>query len=175
VRIDCDDVRIRSYRPDDLEALVRYANNPRVAANLRDRFPFPYTVEDGREWLAAADQQDPEANFVIATEAELIGTIGLILGDDVYRHSAEVGYWIAEPFWGRGIATRVLDAITEWGFAQFSLLRIFAQVFSDNIASVRVLEKAGYELEGTMRQAVIKNGRVMDQLIYARLSPSGGH
>jgi len=175
MRIDCDGVSIRSYSPNDLEALVSYANNPRVAAHLRDRFPYPYTLEDGLEWLAAADQQDPEANFVIATETELIGTIGLNLGDDVYRHSGEVGYWIAEPFWGRGIATRTLKEFTEWGFAEFDLLRIFAHVFADNVASARVLEKAGYELEGTMRQAVVKNGKVMDQLIYARLSPAGGH
>lgn len=170
MQIDCGDIRIRSYRPDDLEALVRYANNPRVAANLRDRFPHPYTVEDGLEWLAAAAQQDPEANFVIATEAELIGTVGLSLGDDVYRRSAEVGYWVAEPFWGRGIATRVLRAITEWGLAHFDLLRIYAYVFADNVASARVLEKAGYELEGTMRRAVVKDGRVMDQMVYAKLS-----
>ena len=122
MKIDCGEVEIRSYRPDDLEALVRHANNARVAANLRDRFPFPYTVEDGREWLAAAAQQDPEANFVIATRVELIGTIGLNLGDDVYRHSAEVGYWIAEPFWGQGITTRVLRTFTDWGFAEFGLL-----------------------------------------------------
>lgn len=174
MRIDCGEVQVRSYRPDDLEALVRYANNPRVAANLRDRFPFPYTREDGEEWLAAAAQQDPEANFVIATARELIGTIGLSLGDDVYRHSAEVGYWIAEPFWGQGITTRVVRAFTEWGFAEFGLLRIYAHVFSENVASARVLEKAGYEREGTMRQAVVKNGRVMDQWIYARLSPAEG-
>jgi len=174
VRIDCGDVQIRTYRPDDLEALVRYADNARVAANLRDRFPHPYTREDGVEWLAAAEQQDPETNFVIANDRELIGTIGLSLGHDVYRHSAEVGYWLAEPFWGRGLATQALRAISEWGFASFGLLRIYAYVFVENVASKRVLEKAGYEFEGRMRSAVVKNGRVMDQLMYARLSPMGG-
>lgn len=169
--IDCGDFRIRSYHPADGVDLVRYANNPNVAANLRERFPHPYTHEAAGEWLDVALHQDPESNFVIATEDELIGTIGLRLGEDVYRHSAEIGYWLGEPFWGRGIASRAVAAMVDWGFENFNLLRIHACVFSENPASMRVLEKAGFEREATMRRAVVKNGRVMDQVLFARLSP----
>jgi RimJ/RimL family protein N-acetyltransferase len=171
MEINCGDFRIRSYHPADGVDLVRYANNPRVASNLRERFPHPYAHEDAAEWLDVALRQDPETNFAIATDEELIGTIGLRLGEDVYRHSAEIGYWLGEPFWGRGIASRAVAALTDWGFEQFSLLRVFAYVFSENPASMRVLEKAGFELEATMRQAVVKNGQVMDQRLYARLIP----
>ena len=150
---------------------MRYANNPNVAANLRERFPHPYTHEDAGEWLDAALRQDPETNFVIATAEELIGTIGLRLGDDVYRHSAEIGYWLGEPFWGRGIASRAVSTLVDWGFDNFSLLRVFAYVFGENPASMRVLEKAGFEREAVMRRAIVKGGRVMDQMLYARLSP----
>ena len=169
--IDCGDFRIRSYHPEDGVDLVRYANNPNVAANLRERFPHPYTHEAAGEWLDAALHQDPETNFVIATAEELIGTIGLRLGDDVYRHSAEIGYWLGEPFWGRGIASRAVSTLVDWGFDNFSLLRIFAHVFGENPGSMRVLEKAGFECEAVMRRAIVKNGRVMDQKLYARLSP----
>ena len=171
MEIDRGDFRIRSYHPADGVDLVRYADNPRIAEHLRERFPHPYTHEAAAEWLDLALRQDPETNFVIATDEELIGTIGLRLGEDVYRHSAEIGYWLGEPFWGRGIASRSVDALSEWGFEHFSLLRIFAYVFSANPASMRVLEKAGFKREATMRQAIVKNGKVMDQMLYARLIP----
>jgi len=99
----------------------------------------------------------------------LVGTIGLRLGDDVYRHSAEIGYWLGEEAWGRGIGTEAVRIVTRWGFENFGLLRIHAYVFEANGASQRVLEKVGYQLEGRMRNAVVKGGRVMDQLIYAAL------
>jgi ribosomal-protein-alanine N-acetyltransferase len=171
MEIDCGDFRIRSYHPMDGVDLVRHADNPRVAAHLRERFPHPYTHEDAAEWLDAALQQDPETNFAIASDEELMGTIGLRLGEDVYRHSAEVGYWLGEPILGRGIASRAVTTLADWGFENFGLLRIFAYVFSENGASMKVLEKAGFELEATMRRAVVKNGRVMDQMLYARLAP----
>lgn len=170
MEIHCGSFCIRSYRLEDGVALVRYADNPRIAENLRERFPHPYTHEDAAEWVSLAVEQDPETNFAIALDDELIGTIGLRLGEDVYRHSAEVGYWVGEPFWGRGIATCAVDEITAWGFGTFGLLRVFAYVFSENAASMCVLENAGFDLEARMRQAVVKNGRVMDQMLYARLA-----
>ncbi len=162
---------IRSYRHADLRSLIRHANNPRVAENLRDRFPHPYTERDGREWLAVAMQQEPETNFAIAVDGELVGTIGLHVGDDVYRQSAEIGYWLGEDYWGRGIATEAVSVLTDWAFANLGLLRIYALVFEANPASVKVLEKAGYSLEGRMRSAVVKRGRVMDQLLLAIVVP----
>lgn len=171
MEIDCSGFEIRSFRADDVGALVRHADNPRVAEHLRDRFPHPYTKRDALEWLAVATRQDPETNFAIAVDDELVGTVGLQLGEDVYRHSAEIGYWLGEACWGRGIATEAVRVLTEWGFSRIGLLRIHALVFEANPASIRVLEKAGFELEGRMRNAVVKSGRVMDQLLFARLAP----
>lgn len=171
MRIDCDTFEIRSYRAADVTALARRANNPKIAENLRDRFPFPYTLQDSRDWLNVALTQDPETNFAIDIDGQLVGTIGLQLGEDVYRQSAEIGYWLAEEYWGRGVVSEAVRALSDWGFQTFGLLRIHAYVFENNAASVRVLEKAGFELEGRMRSAVLKNGRVMDQLLYGKLAP----
>lgn len=171
MRIDRDGFAIRSVRIDDTELLARRADNPRIAENLQDRFPHPYTLEDARQWVEAALHQGPETHFVIEVEGEAAGTIGLELGADVYGHSAEIGYWLAEQYWGRGIATAAVRELTEWGFSTFGLVRVQALVFENNAASVRVLEKAGFELEGRMRRAVVKNGRMMDQLLYGKLAP----
>jgi RimJ/RimL family protein N-acetyltransferase len=172
MRIDCSSFEIRSYRPTDAKALVRHADNPRVAENLRDRFPHPYRERDAHDWLSVALRQDPETNFAIAVGGELVGTIGLQIGEDVYRHSAEIGYWLGEEYWGRGIATEAVRTVTEWGFENLGLVRIHALVFESNPASVRVLEKAGFEVEGRMRSAVVKRGRVMDQILLSIIAPA---
>jgi RimJ/RimL family protein N-acetyltransferase len=161
--------KIRSWKPEDETAIVKYANNRNISINLRDSFPFPYTLQDARTWLRKISKQQPETAFAIANADEAIGGIGLHMQRDVFRHSAEIGYWLGEPFWGRGIATLAVRAFTEFVFASFGLTRIFAGVFDGNTASIRVLEKSGYQLEGRMRNAVVKDGRVLDQLIYAIL------
>lgn len=158
---------IRSWRYDDLDALVRHANNRKVWRNLRDAFPHPYTREDGENWLAMALSQDPATNFAIAVDDEAIGGIGLELKSDVFRRSTEIGYWIGERFWGRGIATEAVAALTSWGFANLDIERIYAGVFSWNPASSRVLEKVGYTFEGRLHNAIYKDGRVLDELVYA--------
>ena len=160
---------VRPFRSDDVAAIVKYANNRIVWQQLTDRFPHPYTEEDAKEWVNCAEKQKPETNFAIASEKELIGGIGLHLQDDVYHRSAMLGYWLGEPYWGRGIMTRAVRAMTEWGFSELDLLRIYAYVFESNPASARVLEKAGYTLEATLRKSVVKDGQVMDQLLYAIL------
>jgi ribosomal-protein-alanine N-acetyltransferase len=112
----------------------------------------------------------PTRLWVIAPEDDLVGAVGLTLQEDVYRRSAEIGYWLGEPFWGRGLATEaVLDA-TRIAFERFDIVRVFARVFETNPASCRVLEKAGYVLEGRMRRAVVKGGWVLDQFLYARVA-----
>ncbi len=166
-----DGFRIRSFAPDDVDALIRYADNRNVWLGLRDRFPHPYTAADAAAWLEASGRQEPETHFAIASATELVGGIGLELQEDVHRHSAEIGYWLGEPFWGRGIATRAVRALTDWAFAQFPLVRIYARVFSSNPASARVLKKCGYLLEGRCRRAVHKDGVWLDELIHARLKP----
>lgn len=169
MKISFGDYCIRSYVYTDEEALVKYANNYNISRVLRDQFPFPYTEEDAEAWLIQACCQTTETNFVIADKNELIGAIGLNLQEDVNRLSAEIGYWLAEPFWGKGIATQALKNFTEFAFENFSLNRIYANVFESNPASEKVLMKAGYKKEATLRKAVFKEGKILDQYIYAIL------
>ena len=151
---------------DDLAALVKYANNQRIAINLRDRFPHPYTEGAGRGWLEYLAGERPLTAWAIEVGHEAAGSIGLQLHGDVERVSAEIGYWLGEPFWGRGIVTDALRAVTSRAFDEFSLTRIYALPFADNAPSIRVLEKAGYVLEGRMPRSAIKHGVVKDQLMY---------
>jgi RimJ/RimL family protein N-acetyltransferase len=169
MRLEFERCAIRSWEQGDLASLVRHADNRNVWRNLRDRFPHPYTEDDGRAWLQAALSQDPETHFAIEIGGEAVGGIGIVLGVDVARRSAEIGYWLGEPFWGRGIMSEAVRTFTDWAFAQFDVVRIQADVFAWNPASTRVLEKAGFVLEGRLRNAVTKNGETIDQLVYARL------
>ena len=162
---------LRPWRAGDGASLVRYANNRNVSGNLKDRFPFPYTAADATAWIAHASGQMPIVNFAIVVDGEAVGGTGIELGADVFHRSAEIGYWLGEPFWGRGIATEVLRALTDYAWATFDIIRLEAGVFSWNPASARVLEKAGYTLEGCLRQGVVKQGRVGDRLIYGLLRP----
>lgn len=169
MKIELGGWTIRNFEQADVEALVRHADNPRVAASLKDRFPSPYTAADARYWLDHVQRQHPQTHFAIAGDEGLIGGIGLERQDDVHRYSAELGYWLGEPYWGRGIATRAVEAIAAWGFEQLGLVRIFAGVFETNPASARVLEKAGFELEARLRNHVYKRGELRDELLYVRL------
>lgn len=169
MRIEIGDWRIRSYRPDDAKSLAAAADNRKIWRNLNDSFPHPYTLGDARAWIAFTQQESPERNFAIASETEVIGGIGLKLRDDVFRRSAEIGYWLGESHWGRGIATAALLALTDYAFERFDLVRIDAGVFEWNPASCRVLEKAGYLQEARLRKSVSKDGEIIDRLIYARL------
>lgn len=169
MRIDIGEWMIRSYQTEDAESLARSANNRSVWRNLNDYFPHPYTLEDAHGWIALTKQESPEQNFAIGDESQVIGGIGLKLRNDVFRRSAEIGYWLAEPHWGQGIATAALLALTDYAFERFDLVRIDAGVFEWNPASCRVLEKAGYEREARLRRSVFKDGLIIDRLIYARL------
>jgi ribosomal-protein-alanine N-acetyltransferase len=160
---------VREFRSEDVPSLVRHANNEKVARNLEDRFPHPYGATDAEEWLEHVADQDPVTDFAIATTAELIGGIGFHIHQDVYRCTAELGYWLGETYWGRGIATRAVRSITVWAFASFPLERIQARVFATNPASCRVLEKSGYTSEGRLRHSVLKINVLMDQVVYAIL------
>lgn len=169
MRIDIGEWQIRSFRSGDAESLALHANNRNIWRNLNDGFPHPYLVDDARTWIAFAGQKSPEQNFAIGSEHEVVGGIGLKLREDVFRRSAEIGYWLGEPYWGRGIATEALVALTDYAFERFDLVRIDAGVFEWNPASCRVLEKAGYVHEARLRQSVYKDGQTIDRLIYARL------
>ena len=157
---------VRSWRLGDEPSLVREANNRRVWRNL-SRLPHPYTTVDADQWIARALAQSPVTDFAIAVGGEAVGGIGVELGREVFARSGEVGYWLGEPYWGRGIATEALRAITEYAFATFDLCRLQAGVFEWNPASMRVLEKAGYTLEARHRKNVTKDGQTIDRLLYA--------
>ncbi len=167
--IPLGDFCIRNYRTEDAASLARYADHPEVAANLRDVFPHPYTLADAREWIESALITDPPLDSAIASASECIGGIGMIPQEDINRLGAEIGYWLGRPFWGKGIATKAVRAFTAWIFENFSFVRLYANTFSSNLASAWVLEKAGFRLEGRLRNNVIKNGVVMDQLVYGLL------
>jgi len=167
--IDLGEYYIRSYEKSDKDTLVKYANNYNVSKNLRDSFPYPYTEKDANRWIGLVFGQTPELNFAIADKNELIGAIGIMLQPDVYRFSAEIGYWLAEPFWGKGIATQAVKKMTEFAFNHFNFNRLFAGVFEGNESSLRVLEKAGYKLEGKSRKSVYKENKFRDQLMYSIL------
>ncbi len=160
---------VRSWEYGDVGSVVKYANNPKIAENLRDSFPHPYTVDDARAWLQFAILQRPETHFAIASAEEAIGGIGFYIQSDIYRRTAEIGYWLGEPFWGKGIATEAVRALTAYAFENSDLVRMYAGVFEGNAASCRVLEKAGYSLESRARKSVLKAGRILDQLMFVKL------
>ena len=171
MRLSIGECVIRDWSLADAPAIARHANNPKVAAQLRDGFPHPYGVEDATGFLQRVCATEPRMVFAIATPDEAVGSIGLMPGEDVHRFCAEMGYWLAEPFWGRGIVTRAIEALTEWAFDELGLHRIHADHYADNAASARALEKAGYTLEGRALASAVKLGVVKDQLIYARTRP----
>jgi [ribosomal protein S5]-alanine N-acetyltransferase len=138
-----------------------------VAAHLRDRFPHPYTPTDAERWLSIATAAVPVTNFAIEVGGEAVGGIGLVLGTDIERYSAEVGYWLGRALWGRGIVTAAVRGLTGYGFREFGLTRIFATVFAGHAASARVLEKASFRREGLLRRAAIKAGVVHGMVMYA--------
>jgi [ribosomal protein S5]-alanine N-acetyltransferase len=161
---------VRSWRADDLDSLVAHANNRNVWVNLRDRFPHPYTRADGRRFIGAARKMRPETFFAIAVNSQAVGGVGFVLQSDVDRVSAELGYWLGEPFWGRGITSEVVAAVTRHAIEQHHLTRVYAVPFAYNAASCRVLEKAGYVLEARLRRSAIKDGQIVDQFQYAYIA-----
>ena len=166
MRLVLDSCIVREWAVEDLAPLVRHANNRSVWLNLRDRFPHPYTETHGREFLTRIPNQTPLTTWAIEVEGEAAGGIGIVLLTDIERISAEIGYWLGEQYWGRGVTTEAVKAVTAECFRRFDLHRIFALPFADNAGSIRVLEKAGYALEGRLPQSAIKDGKIRDQLLY---------
>ena len=160
---------IRDWRMDDAPSLAKHANNRKVWLTLRDRFPFPYRIEDARSFIERTISDQPEQNFCIEINGSAAGGIGLRLGQDVHRHTAEFGYWLAEEFWGKGIMTEAVTAFVNYCFDNFSLNRMFAAAYANNPASARVLEKAGFVFEGRLQKNVIKDGQILDSLLYAKI------
>lgn len=162
---------LRPWQWTDAEAIAEAANNPSIAANLRNVFPSPYTLADAEWYVGDCIAQDGERQLTRAVmiEGKAVGSIGVFVKDDVYEKSAELGYWLAEAHWGQGVMTEAVRQICREAFGRFDILRIFAEPFADNQGSRRVLEKAGFTCEGTMRSGVYKNGRVHSYCMYALL------
>jgi RimJ/RimL family protein N-acetyltransferase len=170
VRLVDGSVAVRRWAPEDAESLSALANDRRVWLALRDRFPHPYAIEDARRFLLANVETNPPRNFAIEVDGETAGGIGFVQNTDVERVGAEVGYWLGRRFWGRGVATVAVRLLSRHLFAtNDELRRLYALPFATNLASARVLEKAGYTLEGTLRQSAIKEGAVLDQRMYSIL------
>jgi [ribosomal protein S5]-alanine N-acetyltransferase len=162
---------VRSWTLGDVASVVEHANNRAIWINVRDRFPYPYTARDGREFIRTTRRMQPETFFAIAVNGVAVGGIGFVLQNDVERVSAEIGYWLGQSFWGRGIASEAVVHVTRYAIDQHGLTRVFALPFAYNTASCRVLEKAGYLLEARLRRSAIKDGRIVDQLQYAYIVP----
>jgi len=160
-------VTLRAWRSADVASLVKYANNPNVARQLRDRFPHPYTAADARQFVQATSKDRPTTGFAITVNGEAVGGVGIAPGADVERFSAEVGYWLGEPFWGRGLTLDAVRLISGYAFTTCNMLRLFALPFADNLQSTRVLEKAGYTREAILRASGVKDGVPKDQALYA--------
>jgi ribosomal-protein-alanine N-acetyltransferase len=161
---------IRDWRRDDASAIAKYANNRKIWINMYDAFPYPYTIGDAEAFLSKAIQGGLRTFYAIASDTEAVGGIGLTLGQGVHRFTAELGYWLGEPFWSRGIMTEAARTIVDYAFGELDLHRVFAEVYSTNPASARVLEKAGFTCEGILRASVVKDGRVIDQMLYAKIN-----
>lgn len=167
VSLDCGPCRLRAWRRDDVASLLRQADNPNVAANMRDRFPHPYTEADAAAWLEQATGEPAGTNWAIDVDGEAVGGIGLMPQQDFNRGTAEIGYWLGEAFWGRGIVTAAVIALTSHALRTLGYRRLFATTLIRNTASQRVLEKSGYVREGVFRRSAVKEGLVLDQVIYS--------
>lgn len=170
-RFDCGIALLRAWQPGDLDSLVANASHADVSRGLRDRFPYPYTGDDGRAWLARAVDESDRA-WALEIDGAAVGGVSLHPGKDVHRHSAELGYWLGRRYWGRGIMTAVIGAFAGPAMQAFRLHRLHAAVYANNPASMRVLEKAGFAREGTQKSAVVKRGELLDLVVYARTRAS---
>lgn len=162
---------LRPWQSGDAADIVRHANDPSVAGNLRDVFPYPYTLADAEDYIRACIASDGKGQLcrAIVVDGKAAGSIGVFLGSDVYRRSAELGYWLGRAYWRQGIMSAAVRAICGEAFRNWDIVRIYAEPFAGNAGSRGVLEKAGFTLEGVLRKSVCKNGILMDSCIYAKL------
>lgn len=166
-RLEDGELTLRPFADTDREALIRLGDNARVAQFLADRFPHPYRPIDADAWLTLVAGETPPHNFAIALQGQCIGGIGLFPLADVHFQTADFGYWLGEPYWGQGLATRAVKLLLAYALKRLPYIRLQALVFDGNASSMRVLEKNGFVREGVLRRHVTKNGRVLDAVLYA--------
>jgi len=161
-------VSLRPFRQEDAPRLAELANNEKIAVNLRDGFPHPYTPEDAEKFIEMALSK-PDQIFAIEYQGEYVGNIGVHLKSDVYRLGAEIGYFLGEPYWGKGIMTKAVNLVCDYAFRELGIVRIDTGVFDFNPASMRVLEKCGFVQEAIFRKSVIKRGKICNEVRYAKI------
>jgi len=170
MEIFLEGIILRPWSIRDAPELALIADNKKIADNLRDGFPYPYSLKDARDWLnIILPENHPPRFFAITLDKQLIGSIGIVSKTDIYRKNFEIRYFLSEEFWGLGIATKAIKAAVSYAFRDFDVIRIYAEPFSDNPGSRRALEKAGFTLEATLKRNVIKNGIIKDSCIYSVL------
>jgi RimJ/RimL family protein N-acetyltransferase len=169
MRLDCGSCVVRDWTDGDRASLIRFANNRNVWRNLRDRFPHPYGEAEADGWLAFVRDNPREVGWAIEVDGMAVGGIGLIPGEDVHARSAHIGYWLGEPYWGRGIMTAAVGRVSDYALGELGFARLEAPVYEWNPASMRVLEKCGYVREAVLRKSIWKDGRLIDSMLYVKV------
>ncbi len=162
-------VIVRRWEQQDAEALAQVANNKNIWNHVRDALPNPYLITDAEQWIALVSNENPTMNFAIVAEGQIAGSIGCIIGKDISRKTIEIGYFVKEDFWGRGIATEAVRQLINYINKQFDCVRIEAHVFAQNKSSMKVLLKNGFYLEAILRKAAIKNNKLIDDYVWVKL------
>lgn len=162
-------ITLRPFELSDCDSIAHHANNRLIWENLRDRFPHPYTKMDALMFIEIVSRNNPLTEFAIDVNGTAIGAAGIVLKDDVYKLNGEIGYWIGQDYWGKGIGTMVVAELTRKAFEEFKLERVYAEVFENNFASARVLEKNGFKQEAVLKNAILKDNRILNLLIYSKL------
>ena len=163
--------RLRPWKEGDAESLASHANNRKIWLNLRDGFPHPYTLKDAQSWIESCHQSgNPLVPFTIIVDGAAVGGIGFGPTDQIHYVVSEIGYWLGESYWGEGITTEAVQLVSDYAFKNFGVIRLQACVYEWNPASKRVLEKAGFHQEARLEKSICKDGKVIDQYIYAKLN-----
>ncbi len=164
------EIKLRILNEKDRSSLVKYANNKKIADNLRNAFPHPYSDQNAIDFIKSANENNPDKLILaIDLSGELIGCIGAFKQDDIYSKNAEIGYWLAEPFWGNGYVSSTIKKFLPMVFENMDIIRIYAEPFENNIGSKKALEKAGFKLEAVLKNNIFKNGEIQSSCIYSIL------
>ncbi len=166
IRSKQENFKLREWKLTDITALVKHINNIKMWNNVRDGLPHPYTILDADNYIRMVQAQPYIQNFAIEVEGEAVGGVGIVPLTDVERLSAEVGYWLGESYWNRGITSEAVTLLVDYVFRQTEIIRLFASVYEYNPASMKVLEKVGFTRRAILRDAAIKNGQVIDMYYY---------
>ena len=163
---------IRHFKMSDKSSISKQANNRKIWLNVRNAFPYPYTEENAGQWIGSILEEKTKTKFAIAVDGKAIGGIGVEMKEDVYSKTMELGYWIGESYWNKGIITEAIRVISDYIFDKFDVMRLEAHVYHWNIGSMRALEKAGFEKEAVLKNRVFKNGEYVDEYIFVSFRTS---